>query len=129
MKQQVEVCKSETEKELLRGKLATLETQIKACKAAVASAKSTQIATMTLIFSTATIFLCGDGKTLWDKTVTEQTKKDKWTDLHGLKHEGPHGITMAAFEDDMMLFMKTVFTNNAAEDMKFYMTCLKNPIG
>jgi len=67
MKEQVEVCKSETEKEPLRWELVTLETQIKACKADVASAKSNQIATMALIFSmaTATIFypemlkLCG----------------------------------------------------------------------
>jgi hypothetical protein len=46
-------------------------------------------------------------------------------DLHGLEHEGPHGKTMAAFKDCMMLFLKTVFANNAAEDMKFHMTCLK----
>jgi hypothetical protein len=29
----------------------------------------------------------------------------------------------------MMLFLKMVFANNMAEDMKFYMTCLKKPIG
>ena len=60
MKQQVEVCESETEKESLCGELATLETQIKAYKAAIASAKLAQIATMASIFSTAAIFLCGD---------------------------------------------------------------------
>jgi hypothetical protein len=70
MKQQVEVCESETKKESLCGELATLETQIKACKASVASAKSAQIATMASIFSTATIFLCRDGRTPWDKIVT-----------------------------------------------------------
>jgi hypothetical protein len=50
-------------------------------------------------------------------------------DLHGLEHESPRGKTMATFEDCMMLFLKTVFANNAAEDKKFYMTCLKKPIG
>jgi len=127
-KQQVEVCKSETEKEPLQGELATLKTQIKACKAAMASAKLTRTATMVLIFSTASIFLRGDGKTSRDKIVTKQTDKDKWMDLCGLEHEGPHSKTMATFEDCMMLLLKTFFTNNAAEDMKFYMTCLKKPI-
>ena len=59
-KQQVEVCEFETRKEPLREELATLEIQIKACKAAVAIAKSTQVATMALIFSTATKFILGD---------------------------------------------------------------------
>jgi hypothetical protein len=122
MKQQVEICKSETKREPLRGELTTLETQIKACKAAVASAKMTQITTMVSIFSMATIFLCGDGKTLWDRIVTKQTKKEKWKHLCSLKHEGPCSKTMAAFEDCMMLILKTVFANNVAEDMKFYMT-------
>ena len=27
----------------------------------------------------------------------------------------------------MMLFLKTVFVNNTAEDMKFYVICLKKP--
>ena len=67
MKQQAEVCESETKKEPLRGELATLETQIKACKAAVASAKSAQVATMASTCNTVTNFLCGDGKTPWDK--------------------------------------------------------------
>jgi len=128
-KQQIEVCELEIEKEWLHGELATCETQIKACKAAIASAKSTQISIMASIFSMARIFLCRDGKTPWDKIVTEQTEKDRWTDLRGLEHKGPHGKTMAAFEDCMMLFFKTVFTNNTVEDMKFYMSCLKNPIG
>jgi hypothetical protein len=65
-KQQVEVCETEAEKEPLREELATLETEIKACKAAIAGAKSNQTATMASIFSTATNFLCGDGKTPWD---------------------------------------------------------------
>jgi hypothetical protein len=103
----------------LREELATLEIQIKACKTAGVSAKSAQVATMASIFSTATNFLCGDGKTPWDKIVAKQTEKDKWMDLHGLEHEGPHGKLTAAFEDCMMLFLKMVFVNNIAEDMKF----------
>jgi len=127
-KQQVEVYKSETEKEPLHEELATLETQIQVCKAAVAGAKSTQVATMASIFSTVTRFLWR-WKNSWDKIVTEQTKKDKWTELHGHEHKGPHCKTMGTFEDCMMLFLKTFFVNNATEDMKFYMTCLKNPNG
>jgi hypothetical protein len=128
-KQQVEVFESETKKEPLHDEHATLKTQIKVCKAAVAGAKLTQVTTMASIFSMVTNFVRGDGKTPWDKIVTEQTEKDKWKDLRSHEHKGPHGKTMAAFEDCMMLFLKMVFANNMAEDMKFYMTCLKKPIG
>ena len=62
MKQQVQVCESETNKEPLRGELATLEPQMKACTAVVTSAKSAQVATMASIFSTATIFYAEMGK-------------------------------------------------------------------
>jgi len=123
-KQQVKVCKSETKKEPLCGELATLETQIKACKTAVTSANSAQITTMMSIFSTVTFF-SGDGKIQWKKIVTKQTNNDKWADLCGLKHKDPCSKTIATFKDSMMLFLKTVFANNASEDMKFSMTCLK----
>ena len=52
---------------------------------------------------------------------------DPWTDLRGEEHLGVRGKTMSAFRDVMTLFLKTVFSNNAGEDMKFYMTCLKKP--
>ena len=54
---QQEVCESETKKEPLCGELATLKTQIKECKVAITSAKSTEVATMASIFSTATFFM------------------------------------------------------------------------
>lgn len=52
-KQQLKICESETKKEPLHVELAILKTQIKTCKAAIASAISTPIATMASIFSTA----------------------------------------------------------------------------
>eukprot|EP00956_Cyclotella_meneghiniana_P036271 scaffold123481_cov23-Cyclotella_meneghiniana.AAC.1 len=37
-------------------------------------------------FSTTGNFFRGDGKTPWDKIVTEQTERDPWVDLKGVEH-------------------------------------------
>lgn len=52
--------------------------------------------------------------------------RDTWTDRWSIEHKGYHGKTMSAVKDSMVLFLKTVFTNNAAKDIKFYMTALKS---
>jgi hypothetical protein len=106
-----------------------IEAQKKACKEAITCAKSNQTAIMALIFSTRTNFLCRDGKTLWYKIVTKQTKQDTWTDLHSLEHVCQHCKTMATLLDCKMLFLMTVFENSSAEDMKFYITWLKTHQG
>jgi hypothetical protein len=85
-------------------------------------------AAMATIFSTTANFFRGDGKTPWDNIVHEQTEKDPWTNLRGEEQSGVRGKTMAAWQDCYTLMLKTVFSNNAAEQQKFYLTLLRlNP--
>eukprot|EP00956_Cyclotella_meneghiniana_P001312 scaffold1404_cov37-Cyclotella_meneghiniana.AAC.16 len=67
----------------------------------------------------------GDGKTPWDKIVSEQTERDPWTNLRGVEQSGVRGKTLKARKDYFILMLKTVFANNAAEQQKFYLTCLR----
>jgi hypothetical protein len=43
------------------------------------------------------------------------TEKDPWINLRGVEQSGVRGKTMAAWRDCLMLLLKTVFPNNAAE--------------
>jgi hypothetical protein len=109
----------EADKEPLREEAPKHSEAIKEFKAAVAAAKQEQVAAMATIFFTAANFFQGDGKTPWDNIVHKQTKKDPWTNLRGIKQTGVCGKTMAAWNDCYMLMLKTLFTNNAAEQQKF----------
>ena len=84
-----------------------------------------KMAAMATIFSTTANFFRGDGKTPWDKIVTEQTESDPWTNLRGVEQTGIRGKTMTAWEDCYILMKKSVFANNAAEEQKFYLTLLR----
>eukprot|EP00956_Cyclotella_meneghiniana_P030596 scaffold77517_cov56-Cyclotella_meneghiniana.AAC.1 len=54
---------------------------VKACKEAITAAEEQVSEAMAKIFSTTGNFFRGDGKTPWDKIVTEQTERDPWVDL------------------------------------------------
>jgi hypothetical protein len=126
--EQIENTVLESDKEPLREEAAKHSKAIKEFKAAVAAAKQEQVAAMATIFSTTASFFRGDGNTPWDNIVHEQTQKDPWTNLRGEEQSGIHGKTMAAWNDCYTLMLKTVFTNNAAERQKFYLTLLRlNP--
>jgi len=126
-REQLEGCVLEAEKVTLREEIVHLEQSVTDHKTLVEAAKAEVTSAMLAIFSTASNFMCGEGKAQWDKIVHEQTERDPWLDLRGQEHEGLRGKTKAAFNDCMVLFLKTVFPNNAAEDQKFYMTCLRKP--
>ena len=117
----------EVEKVRLREELALLEKSVTDSKALVETTKGELGTVGRAIFSTAATFMSGEGKAPWDKIVQEQAERDPWVDLRGREHEGLRGYTRAAFDDCMVHFLKTVFANNAAEDQKFYMTCLRKP--
>lgn len=82
---------------------------------------------MTSIFSTTENFLHSECKTPWDKIVTNHNKQVMWRNFWGIYYEGLCGKTTSTFKNNMMLFLKMMFMNNAAEDMKIYMTCLEKP--
>jgi hypothetical protein len=101
---------------------------MKTHRAAVAAAKVEMAAAMATIFSTTANFFRGDGKTPWDNIIHKQTEKDPWTNLRGEEQSGVRGKTMAAWQDCYTLMLKTVFTNNTAEQQKYYLTLLRlNP--
>ena len=117
----------DVEKERLRGEYAPLNKTVAEKKALVETAKEQATTIVTAIFSTAGTFLAGEGKAPWDEIVQGQCERDPWFDLQGHEHEGVRGYTRAAFDDCMVHFKKTVFANNAAEEQKFYLTCLRKP--
>ena len=126
--EQIENTVLETDKVPLREEAARHSEAIKKHKAAVAAAKVGMTAAMATIFSTTANFFRGDGKTPWDNIVHEQTEKDPWTNLRGEEQSGVWGKTMAAWQDCYTLMLKTVFSNNVAEQQKFYLTLLRlNP--
>ncbi len=118
---QIENSVLESDRVPLHEEVAKHNKNIKVCRAAVAAAKEEMTAAMATIFSTTTNFFGGDGKTPWDNIVHEQTEKDPWTNLRGEEQSGVHGKTMAAWQDCFVLMLKTMFSNNAAEQQKFYL--------
>ena len=45
--------------------------------------------------------------------------------VRGVEQSGVRGKTLEARKDCFILMLKTVFANNAAEQQKFYLTCLR----
>jgi hypothetical protein len=72
-------------------------------------------------------FFRGDGKTLWDNIVHEQTEKDSLTNLRGEEQSGVHGKTMADWNDCYALMLKQFYKQHSRAE-KFYLTLLRlNP--
>ena len=65
-------------------------------KTELAAAKEGCTAAMAIIFSTTSNFFRGDGKTPWDKIVSEQTERDPWLNLRGVEQSGVCGKTLEA---------------------------------
>jgi hypothetical protein len=69
-----------------------------------------------------------DVKYTWNKIVREQTKADPYKDLKGVSKKGPRGLSWESFDDCIMFHLLTVFSNNAAEQEKYYLSnVLKKP--
>jgi len=56
-----------------------------------------------------------DARYAWNKIVQEQTEANPYQDLQGLTRKGPR-------EDCVMFHLLTVFPNNAAEQVRYYIT-------
>ena len=122
---ELEASVCEADKACFRDALNDSVDAIKKLKTELAAAKEECTAAMAIIFSTTSNFFRGDGKTPWDKIVSEQTERDPWTNLRGVEQSGVRGKTLEAWKDCFILMLKTVFANNAAEQQKFYLTCLR----
>jgi hypothetical protein len=69
-----------------------------------------------------------DAKYAWNKIVWEQTEADPYKDLQGVSKKGPRGLTREPFNKCVMFHFLNVFSNNAAEQEKKYLSnVLKKP--
>ncbi len=92
------------------------------------TAKNERKAAATKMFQLYAILLSLDAKYAWNKIVKEQTEADLFKDLQGVSRKGPRGLLWEKFDDCIMLHLLTVFTNNAAEQEKKYLSnMLKEP--
>jgi hypothetical protein len=69
-----------------------------------------------------------DAKYAWNKIVKEQTEADLFKDLQGMSRKGPRGLLHESFNNCVMFHLLTVFSNNSAEQKKYYLSnVLKKP--
>jgi hypothetical protein len=72
--------------------------------------------------------MSADAKYVWNKIVKEQTESDPFKDLQGVSRKGPRGLLQESFNYCIMFDLLTVFSNNAAEQEKYYLSnVLKEP--
>jgi hypothetical protein len=92
------------------------------------TAKSQKEAAATKMFQFYANLLSSDVKYAWNKIVREQTEADLFKDLKGVSRKGPRGLLRESFDDCFMFHFLTVFSNNAAEQEKYYLSnVLKKP--
>jgi hypothetical protein len=92
------------------------------------TAKKQKESTATKMFQFYVNLLSLDAKYAWNKIVWEQTEADLFKDLKGMSRKGPRGLLRESFDDCVMFPLLTVFTNNAAEQEKYYLSnVLKKP--
>ncbi len=66
-------------------------------------------------------FLSADAKYAWNKIIHEQMASDPYTNLQGDSKKGPRGPLRKSFDDCVMFQLLTMFPNNAAEQIKYYL--------
>ncbi len=86
------------------------------------TAKNKKEATATKIFQFYANLLSLDAKYMWNKIVRKQTEADPFKDLQGVSRKGPRGLLHESFNECGMFHILTVFTNNAAEQEKYYLS-------
>jgi hypothetical protein len=94
------------------------------------STKNKHKATSTKMFQFYANLLSLDAKYswLWNNIVWEQTKADPFKDLHSKSRKGPRELTWESFNNCVMFHLLTVFSNNPAEQEKYYLSnVLKKP--
>jgi hypothetical protein len=81
-----------------------------------------------LMFTFYSNLLSLESKYAWNKIVDEQTESNPFVNLQGVSMEGPRGMSRNLFNDCMMFYLLTVFSINAAEQEKYYISnVLKKP--
>jgi hypothetical protein len=57
-----------------------------------------------------------------NKIVVKQTESNPYVNLQGVSQEGPRGTSRESFEDCVVFHLLTVFSINAVEQEKYYIT-------
>jgi hypothetical protein len=92
------------------------------------TAKNKKESTAKEMFQFYANLLSLDTKYAWNKIVKEQTEMDPYKDLQGVSRKGPRGLWCKSFDDCVMFHLLSVFSNNAAEQEKYYLSnVLKKP--
>jgi hypothetical protein len=86
------------------------------------TAKNKRKPTATKMFQFYANLLSTDAKNSWNKIVWEQTEADPFMDLQGVSRKGPRGLMWESFNNCVMFHILTVFSNNAAEQEKYYLS-------
>jgi hypothetical protein len=91
-------------------------------------AKGTMTAAASKKFTFYSNLLCPESKYAWNKIVSKQMENNPFVNLQGDSLEGPRGMSCKLFNNCVMFHLLTVFSINAAEQEKYYITnVLKNP--
>jgi hypothetical protein len=69
-----------------------------------------------------------ESKYAWNKIVVKKAGSDPYMNLQGVSQEGPRGMSCELFDNCVVFHLLTMFTINAAEQEKYYITnVLKKP--
>ena len=80
------------------------------------------------MFSIYENLLSKNARVKWHKIVSEQTGAAPWTDLNGKSHTTAREKDMTAFEDCVTFHLLTVFSEDSAEQQRYYINMsLKKP--
>jgi hypothetical protein len=79
-------------------------------------------AAVSLMFIFYSNLLSLESKYTWNKIVSKQTENNPFVNLQGDSLEGPRETSRESFKDCIMFHLLTVFSINAAEQEKYYVT-------
>jgi hypothetical protein len=97
-------------------------------KQAQSTAKGGMTAATSKIFTFYSNLLSPESKYSWNKIVGKQMESDPYVNLQGDSLEGPRGMSCESFNNCVMFHLLTVFSINAAEQEKYYISnVLKKP--
>ncbi len=94
----------------------------------IETTKNKRKAAATEIFQFYANLLSSDAKYVWNKIVKEQTEADPFKYLQGISRKDPRLLSRESFDDCVMFHLLTVFSNNTAEQEKYFLSnVLKKP--
>jgi hypothetical protein len=91
-------------------------------KQAQSTAKGAMTAAASKMFTFYLNLLSPESKYVWIKIIGKQTESDPYINPQGDALEGPRGMSCKLFKDCIVFHLLTVFSINAAEQEKYYIS-------